>query len=168
MGRLGRALRVISSRGARYRPPKTFLGGVPIEVETRPIWTNALDEYTPPVIGEYGRATKAGEKTFKDVKATLWRWRDDFQNDFAARMEWTTKSYREANHPPVAVLNHPDRLTVHSGESFGLDGGGTDPDGDSVSFFWFQYPEAGTYKRAVCDQVRRKHASSGCGGAQSG
>jgi len=132
--------------------PKTFFGGVPNEPETRPIWTNASDEYTRPVMGEYGRATKSGDKTFKDFKATLWRWRDDFQNDFAARIEWTTKSYREANHPPVVMLNHPDKFNVRSGESFALDGSATDPDGDSVSLFWFQYPEAGTYKGAVTIQ----------------
>ncbi len=138
-----------------YRPevsvtdPHTFIGSAPIEQETRPIWTNAIDEYTPPVAGEYGRATRAGEKPFKDCEATLWRWRDDFQNDFAARMEWTTKPNQEANHPPVVVLNHPDAFTVKAGDHFGFDASATDPDGDSLSFFWFQYPEAGSYKRAV-------------------
>ncbi len=138
-----------------YRPevsvtdPRTFIGGVPIEPETRPIWTNAIDEYTPPVVGEYARATRPGAKPFRDFKATLWRWRDDFQNDFAARMDWTTKSYQEANHPPVPVLNHPEAITVRSGESLGLSAHATDPDGDSLSFFWFHYPEAGSYKGAV-------------------
>ncbi len=130
--------------------PKTFIGGVPIEPETRPIWTNAIDDYTPPVMAEYGRANRPGEKSFRDSKATLWRWRDDFQNDFAARMEWTTKTYADANHPPVPVLGHPDTFTVRSGEGFGLDAHGTkDPDGDSLSYYWFPYPEAGTYKGTV-------------------
>jgi len=138
-----------------YRPelrvadPKTFFGGVPNEQETRPIWTNAIDDYIPPVTGEYGRATHPGEKSFKDFKATIWRWRDDFQNDFAARMTWTTSSYQKSNHPPVPVLNHPEAITVHSGQEFELSAHATDPDGDSVSFFWFQYPEAGTYKGLV-------------------
>jgi len=139
-----------------YRPaipvtdPHTFIGGVPVEPETRPIWTNAVDDCAPSQAAEYGRATRAGEKSFRDFKATLWRWRDDFQNDFAARMDWTTKSYAEANHPPVPVLDHPDALTVRSGEGFGLGAHGTsDPDGDSLSYFWFQYPEAGSYKGVV-------------------
>lgn len=139
-----------------YRPevavtdPRTFIGGIPIGPETRPIWTNAIDEYTPPVAGEYGRATRPGEKSFKDFKVTLWRWRDDFQNDFAARVDWTTKPYQEANHPPVPVLDHPDAVTVRSGEDFGLGARGTtDPDGDSLSYLWFAYPEAGSYKGPV-------------------
>jgi hypothetical protein len=69
-----------------------FANGVPIEPESRPIWTNAMDDFTPLVSGEYGRAMLTGSKSFRDFKATIWRWRDDFQNDFAARMEWATKS----------------------------------------------------------------------------
>jgi hypothetical protein len=128
---------------------KTFIGGVPIPQETRPIWTNSVDSYTPPVHGEYGRAIHAGDKSFKDYKATLWRWRDDFQNDFAARMEWTTKPYSEANHPPVITMDQPDAITVPSGMHFGLGAHATDPDGDSLTYYWFEYPEAGTYKGLI-------------------
>ncbi len=129
--------------------PSKFLGGITFEPETRPIWSNAVDEYSPFVMGEYGRATGPGEKSFKDFKTTLWRWRDDFQNDFAARMEWTTKSYRESNHPPIVVLDNPEAITVRSGEEFELSAHATDPDGDSLSYFWFLYPEAGSYKGTV-------------------
>lgn len=124
--------------------------GVPHEPETREIWTDAVDDYTPYVSSEYGRAVKPEKKTFKSNKASLWRWRDDFQNDFAARMEWCTKSFSEANHPPVPKLSQPEVITVKSGEGFGLDAGGTtDPDGDSLSFLWFNYPEAGSYKEPI-------------------
>jgi len=127
--------------------PRTFIGGVGIEPETRPVWTNAIDEYTPPVAAEHGRAMRPGPKSFRDFKATLWRWRDDFQNDFAARIGWTTQSYGEANHPPQVVLDHPAAFTVKSGAGFGLGAHvSSDPDGDSLSFYWFPYPEAGSYR----------------------
>ena len=133
-----------------YSDPGTFVGGVPIKPETRPIWTNAVDDYAPPVLAEYGRATKAGNKSFRDFKATLWRWRDDFQNDFAARMDWTTKAFDEANHPPVPVLDHPHAFAVPSGKGFLLSARGTsDPDGDSLSCFWFHYREAGSYDGVI-------------------
>ncbi|HVZ63629.1 MAG TPA: nucleoside hydrolase-like domain-containing protein [Lacunisphaera sp.] len=130
--------------------PKGFTGGVPIEPETRPIWTNTVDEVTPPVSGEHGRAMRAGDKAFKDFRATVWRWRDDFQNDFAARMAWTTQPRAAANHPPVPVLAPGETFTVKSGEHFALDAhGSSDPDGDSISYWWFQYPEAGTYRGQI-------------------
>jgi hypothetical protein len=129
--------------------PKTFLGGVPVEQESRPIWTNATDDYTPPVMGEYGRAILPGTHSFRDFKATIWRWRDDFQNDFAARMEWCTKPFNQANHPPVITLDQPTAITVRSGSHFGLGAHASDPDGDSVSYYWFQYPEAGSYHGSI-------------------
>lgn len=123
---------------------KGFTGGVPVEAETRPIWTNAFDKYSPVISNEFGRAIRADTLTFNDNKVTLWRWRDDFQNDFAARMEWTIKPYNHANHPPVPALGHPDKITVKSGERFFLDASGTiDPDNDNLSYLWFQYREAG-------------------------
>lgn len=120
------------------------------EPETRPIWTNASDTWTPYLPNQYKRAVKRAEKSFTGNHVTLWRWRDDFQHDFAARMNWCTRTYAEANHPPTPRLNHPDRITVKSGENFTLDAyGSSDPDGDSISYLWFHYPEAGTWREPI-------------------
>jgi hypothetical protein len=108
--------------------------------ETRALWTNAEDSVISAV----------DKKGYKNIQASIWRWREEYQNDFAARMAWTTKTYRNANHPPVPRLAHADHLTVKSGEQFHLSAAGTtDPDGDSMSYLWFQYPEAGTYKGLI-------------------
>ncbi|MBN1953135.1 MAG: DUF1593 domain-containing protein [Bacteroidales bacterium] len=124
--------------------------GVPIAPETREIWTNASDSYTPYLPNEFNRAVKADSQTFSGDKVSLWRWRDDFQNDFAARMDWCLASYGEANHPPVVVLNTPEKMTVKSGQGVSLDAFDSyDPDGDNLSFLWFNYPEAGSYKEPV-------------------
>ena len=50
----------------------------------------------------------------------------------------------------VAALGHDDEITVKSGEIFGLNAiGTTDPDGDSLSYLWFQYSEVGSYKEKI-------------------
>lgn len=110
------------------------------EPETRPIWTNTNDSVVSAI----------DKKTYTGNRETIWRWRQEFQNDFAARMLWTTKNFNECNHPPVPMLAHSDHLTIKSGEQFHLNAAGTtDPDGDSISYLWFQYAEAGTYKGIV-------------------
>ncbi|MEQ9102759.1 MAG: DUF1593 domain-containing protein [Imperialibacter sp.] len=145
-----------------YKPDIATLkqgsSGVPFEQETRPIWTDTKDSYTPYVPSLYGRTVRRDTVSFNNNKATLFRWRDDFQNDFAARMDWCTMSYEEANHPPTPVLEHADRLTAKSGEGFGLDAfSSTDPDGDNLSFLWFHYPEAGSYKNQIDISAENVH-----------
>lgn len=137
-----------------YKPDFSKLkqgnSGVPYEPESRKIWTNATDTFKPYSQSDYGRSVKKDTSSFSDNKVSLWRWRDHFQNDFAARMDWTIKSYEQANHPPVPILTHPDHITVTSGQGFSLDAfDSTDPDGDNLSFLWFNYPEASTYKKEI-------------------
>jgi len=104
------------------------------EPETRPLWTNAVDE----VLGFDGNWHTSNH-------ATIWRWRSAYQNDFAARIDWTTKSYDKANHPPVVKLAHPAELTAKPGDVVTLSAeGSTDPDGDKLSYEWFYYGEVGT------------------------
>ena len=130
--------------------PNGFTGGVPVNPEVRPSWTNAIDRVTPDIAGIHGRATRPGEKTFTGYRETLWRWRPAIQNDFAARMDWTTKERKDANHAPVPALRHATALTVKSGSRVLLDAtGSTDPDGDSLSFRWYHYPEAGSWKTPI-------------------
>lgn len=121
--------------GGRYelytpRPQKWFL-----QPETRPIWSNTQDE----VLGVDG-------KWHTGNHATIWRWRSAYQNDFAARMDWTIKPYAGANHPPVPRLAHASELTAKPGQRVDLNAeGSTDPDGDVLSYAWFYYEEPGTF-----------------------
>ncbi len=105
------------------------------EPETRPLWADAVDE----VKGIDGNWHTSNH-------ATIWRWREAYQNDFAARIDWTTKAYKDANHPPVVALGHAAELTAKRGETVTLSAkGSTDPDGDALSYHWFYYGEVGTF-----------------------
>lgn len=80
----------------------------------------------------------------------MWRWSIAMQNDFAVRADWCVKSYAEANHQPVVVLAHSADIKVKPGSKVSLSAAGTsDPDGDSLTFSWWQYAEAGTYPGSV-------------------
>ena len=81
-----------------FNPDDPGSPGIPYSAETRPVWTDASDTYTPFRPSAYGRAVERADTTFTGNKVTLWRWRDDFQRDFAARMDWTIQSVEEANH----------------------------------------------------------------------
>lgn len=105
------------------------------EPETRPMWADAVDE----VLG-------ADSVYHTGNQATIWRWREAYQYDFAARMDWCVKPYKEANHPPVAKLGHANLLKAKSGEKVQLSAqGSTDPDGNGLRYDWMYYAEPGTY-----------------------
>jgi len=115
--------------------------------ETRPIWTN----------NQESRDTVTAENGHTECTdmATVWRWREHFQHDFSARMDWCVADhFKKANHNPVVVLNG-DRskqiveLPAKSGETVELTAEGTsDPDGDTFEVRWWIYPEASTLRDA--------------------
>ena len=90
-----------------------------------------------------------------------WRWIEAQQNDFAARADWSTKSFAEANHAPVVALAHPRDLSARAGATLKLSAAGTrDPDGDKLRFRWWQYRDAGSYPEEVHLRTPHKSASS--------
>jgi hypothetical protein len=87
----------------------------------------------------------------RHVRATVWRWRPQFQRQFQARMDWCVKPFAEANHEPLAVLNGDAgrrviELSATPGETVALSAAGSrDPDGQELTCRWWIYREAGTY-----------------------
>lgn len=121
------------SWGGRYelylpRTEKWF-----IRPETRPLWTNAFDE----VLGVDGLWHTGHQET-------IWRWRSAYQNDFAARMDWTVKPRAEANHPP-SVKIATGQIRAKPGGRVTLEAIATDPDGDALDYRWFLYGEPGSF-----------------------
>ncbi len=115
--------------------------------ETHPIYTQGGGP--SPRVDSRDTVTGIDGKPHTSDQATIWRWRDAFQNDFAARMSWTILPPAEANHAPRArIAGQPDTgaitLQVAAGASVALDAStSSDPDGQHLHFHWFVYPEAG-------------------------
>ena len=104
------------------------------------------------------RVIGADGKPYTTNYATVWRWRDAYQNDFAARMQWTlTGDITAANHAPVVIVNdssgpEPLMVEVEVGNTLHLDCSKSyDPDGDELTFNWFQYREVTVSTMALID-----------------
>jgi hypothetical protein len=104
-------------------------------------WTNSASpestiqpSLSAPPVGPYGDQSSTS-------RWFGWAWRD-----FLTRMQWTVKSsYSEANHEPVVNIKEGIDLTAKAGQSVTLTMEVYDPDGDSLSLSWWEYPEADTY-----------------------
>lgn len=100
------------------------------------------------------------DKTLKDDgdrHKMYWRWVPAAQNDFAARMDWCVKEYKDANHPPIAQLTGSPRRVVNVGETVTLAATATDPDGNQLRSKWWQYADADSATTTVaiehCDSL---------------
>ncbi|KAH7385039.1 hypothetical protein BKA64DRAFT_682027 [Cadophora sp. MPI-SDFR-AT-0126] len=122
---------------------------VPIDVS---LSANHYVDCTDRVAGLNGR-------TFISNQATIWRWREAYQNDFAARMQWTLSAdVASTNHAPVVIINgssngpEPLFISAEADSSVVLDGSSSyDPNGNGMKFSWFQYREPSTAWGDVID-----------------
>lgn len=148
--------------GGRYElgtpnvPLDQIRDGVEHTPETRPIWTDTKDTWKPYNSKLSFFAQMRDTTQYTSQHATIFRWRDATQNDFAARMRWCNTTYEEANHAPVIhfAINGKEitteEVSVKGGDVVSLDATACiDPDGDALNMFWFQYTEVGTCKESL-------------------
>ncbi|TCC88680.1 DUF1593 domain-containing protein [Pedobacter frigiditerrae] len=93
----------------------------------------------------------ADAKDDGDVLIPLKRWVNQVNNDFEARLDWcVADKYGDANHPPVVKFGGKTEITAKPGKIINLSAKGTiDPDGNKITFKWWQYKEAGTHDGLV-------------------
>jgi hypothetical protein len=115
--------------------------------EPRAIWTQGGDLFSRVTSQDTVRGTDGRDVT--SDQATIWRWREAYQNDFAARMHWSVADFQHANHNPVVTVNGqkgtaPIVIDAQVGRPLTLDASqSSDPDGQPLHFRWFHYAEAG-------------------------
>jgi hypothetical protein len=105
---------------------------------TARLWKDGND------VADYNSFTKKLDPSFPQA-----RWIEAMQNDFAVRADWCVKSYKDANHAPVVNLKHAANLSGKPRDRVQFGGTAKDPDGNSLSYRWWQYKEAGSYKGNV-------------------
>ncbi|MDA3824106.1 MAG: DUF1593 domain-containing protein [Bacteroidales bacterium] len=149
-------------------PPKTWTEPNPygaLKEGATPSWfyflKNGLNDADHPKYGGFGgRFLQDYNQFYRDAddfaggdieaRATVYRWRQYFQNDFINRMDWCVLGPNEVNHKPHVVINGDDSkevliLEVKEGANITINSIGTkDPDGNPLSYSWWIYPEAGT------------------------
>jgi hypothetical protein len=115
---------------------------------------NGLESHLDYTLGGWGGRSVYDDPAFanhitdKDIKEDgnrnkmYWRWVPAAQNDFAARMDWCVKEFKEANHAPIAKLKSALKRDVKAGETVKLVATATDPDGDKLACKWWQYAAA--------------------------
>ncbi|WP_338358401.1 DUF1593 domain-containing protein [Yeosuana marina] len=83
-------------------------------------------------------------------KWTIARWREAYQNDFAARMQWCVSSFEKANHNPAVSIDGDSSKKsiikkVKPGNTITIDASeSSDPDGNKLSFNWWIYHDVST------------------------
>jgi hypothetical protein len=132
-------------RGIKEGDTPSFLSLVP----------NGLSDPARPWLGSWGGRFAGDGHQLTDIPdpdldtradpdprmSSVYRWRAAFQADFAARLDWCVKPYKEANHPPIVRIKGPSSRQIKPGESITLDASAsTDPDGNRLTFKWTIYP----------------------------
>jgi hypothetical protein len=122
-------------------------------------YLNGLNVPAHPDYGGWGGRYKYNDRFWQDAadtidghtsgRASVFRWRPHFQNDFAARMDWCVKNFNEANHAPVVKLQGGQKRFVKPGETVKLTGIATDPDNDKLKYRWWQYSDADSVDAVV-------------------
>jgi hypothetical protein len=140
--------------GAMYPQSYTSEGDTPSFLH---LVNNGLESHTDYTLGGWGGrsayddpSNKPNHVTDTDIEddgnrnKMYWRWIIPAQKAWAARMDWcVTPSYGDANHPPVAKITGSNERTVQAGQTITLDASPTtDPDGDQLSYSWWQYYDA--------------------------
>jgi hypothetical protein len=122
-------------------------------------YLNGLNVPAHPDYGGWGGRYAFNGKFWQDTpdtvaghtsaRATVYRWRPAFQNEFAARLDWCVKDFRGANHAPVIKMKGELQRNVKPGETVTLAATVTDPDGNTLTYKWWQYADADSANATV-------------------
>jgi hypothetical protein len=119
-----------------------------------------LNDPLDPTQGSWGSRFQPMGDGFPDTyyntceidQTELSKWDEAVSNSFKNRLLWSTKAPGEVNREPIASVNGDNSKQIlyingEGGSMVKLDASeSVDPDGDRLSFHWFRYDMADTYK----------------------
>lgn len=115
---------------------------------------NGLDAHLDYTLGGWGGRSAHDDPAFSNhltdknltddgnANKMFWRWIPAAQNDFAARLDWCVKDFKDANHPPIAKVKGSLQRDVKPGKTVKLAATATDPDGNKLTYKWWEYADA--------------------------
>lgn len=122
--RLGRV------RGIKEGDTPSFLNLIPNGLDAMDGWGGRIVP-VPAQPNRYEDALDPHDRFTDDPDPRMYgvyRWREAFQNEFAARLDWCVRPPKETNHAPVVrVRRRGDQLDAS---------GSRDPDGHALTFRW--------------------------------
>ena len=122
---------------------------------------NGLDAHLDYALGGWGGRSAHDDPAFPNhltdknltddgnANKMFWRWIPAAQNDFAARLDWCVKDFKDANHPPAARVKGSLQRDVKAGDTVRLEATATDPDGNQLTYKWWQYANADSATNTV-------------------
>jgi hypothetical protein len=165
-----RDVKKVGALGALYTTPKegdswcfVYLIPTGLSDPTQPTWGGWAGRYGPRDGDPLNKDGPKGKQFYWANQKDTWegktnrdntalRWAVHLQNDFKARLKWcVTERFGDANHAPVPhcqgdATRDVLRVKAAVGKPYALDAtGSSDPDGDTLSYRWFVYPEPGNY-----------------------
>ena len=164
----------VSALGAKYPDPEFIVEGdtpsllymIPngLSDPQYPEWGSWGGRYGPVNYGEGHFADTVdvvvdqSGKTIMGSHITVWRWREAFQTDFAARMQWSAQpKFTKAQHAPVVSVNGDTtrnvlKIIAKEGQEIIVDASSScDPDGGKLSYKWWQYLEPSSTQNSAKD-----------------
>ncbi len=132
-------------------------GGRFINQRTLNVWSGGCPVNNEARFGEFSMFTDAADALYvagngkhaQSIYNPIRRWRDAYQLDFAARMDWCVRKPQESNHAPIVRIDADAGRNIltrslHRGDTLVLDASDSrDPDARALSFHWWVYTEAG-------------------------
>ncbi len=146
--------------------------------------TRGLASLEDPSLGGWGGRfvqRTPGSRHWMDApegKEAVYRWRDAFQRDFAARMDLCVHAPERINHAPTAVIDGDAgtevlHRTLNSNGVTTIDASASwDSDGHELSYHWWVYRDPGTFTSELVLQEPKSsrvtmHAPTGFQGKEA-